>query len=203
MLNLNEGQIKTLSERPDGSPGIQACPNCILSQEEIDLAASEGDSPEHRAARTSVARHYYYTTPGLLANGVVDTPASREARFQEDLSGIDLSKPVKTIEMPPPPEVTQYKYKGDEAPLGAFFDPTGKQRGTHMGVNDDPNIREKVICTLPDGSPKIQALSSTASPIIDDWTNPEEPFPCEGSGDQINVPHSGISRITWRKPEIS
>ena len=81
--------------------------------------------------------------------------------------------------------------------LGKFFDPVGGQEGTAMGVNDDSNLREPVTCFIPETDPKIRGLHSTASPILDNWTDKKHPVKCQGGGEQVNLPHAALEKITW------
>ncbi len=200
-FSLREDQLKAIEKQRNGEPSTLPCPYVSLSQADVDLAASEGDSPEHQRARKAVAGYYYLTTPGLLGKGVADTEQNRKAKLQQDLTGIDLSKPLRIVEMPDPETMTQYKRKPKKAGLGNFFDPLGNQTGSEMGVNDHQSYREKVVCTLPKDPPKIRGLNSTAAPIVDKWTNPKYPQKCKGGGEQMNVPHEALERITWETPE--
>src|SRR4029077_17793127 len=135
------------------------------------LASSPGNSPPQKAAREKVVREFYKDKPGL-----------GDARASQDLKGIDLDKPVEVVNIPPPPQMSQYVRKTSGKP-GNFFDPLGNQTGDQLGLNDDPVVRvQKAFVT-----PKGQALRSTASPIVDDWTDPKNPVVTKGGGTQMVV----------------
>lgn len=223
MFQIADDQMKAMARDLAGEPAVSPCPMASLTQSDIDLAAQPGNSPEHRRAREAVAGYYYLSTPGLLHPNVPDTKQNRQAKFRQDLKGIDLSQPLEIIEMPPPATMDQHKRKskgnatfpddqeadeGQRGGLGQFFDPKGGQEGTAMGVNDDSQLREPVTCVIPEIDPKIRGLRSTASPIVDDWTDIDpwshkpRPVACRGGGEQVNVPFAALEKITWKpKPE--
>jgi uncharacterized Zn-binding protein involved in type VI secretion len=135
------------------------------------LAASTGNSPDQIAAREKVVQDFYNGKPGLGPD-----------RASQDLKGIDLNKPVQVVDIPPPPQMSQYVRKTSGKP-GNFFDPLGNQTGDQLGLNDDPNIRvQKAFAT-----PKGKALRSTAAPIVDNWTDPKNPINTKGGGTQMAV----------------
>ena len=142
-----------------------------VSEADRALAASPGSSPEQKLAREKVVNDFYKDKPGL-----------GEARAAQDLKGIDLSKPVEMVDIPPPPTMSQYVRKTTGKP-GNFFDPLGNQTGDQLGLNDDPNIR--VAKTFQ--TPKGKALKSTAAPITDDWTDPANAVKTKGGGTQMVV----------------
>jgi len=153
------------------APSISMPAVNVPTTDEQALAAQPGSSPEQIAAREKVVRNFYEGKPGLGAD-----------RASQDLKGIDLTKPVEVVDIPPPPTMTQYVRKATGKP-GNFFDPLGNQPGTQLGLNDDPAIR--VAKTFK--TPKGQALKSTAAPIVDDWTNKAKPVKTAGGGTQMVV----------------
>jgi hypothetical protein len=135
------------------------------------LAAAPGNSPDQIAAREKVVQDFYNGKPGLGPD-----------RASQDLKGIDLNKSVQVVDIPPPPQMSQYVRKTSGKP-GNFFDPLGNQTGDQLGLNDDPNIRvQKAFAT-----PKGKALRSTAAPIVDNWTDPKNPINTKGGGTQMVV----------------
>jgi hypothetical protein len=143
----------------------------VVTDAERALAASPGNSPDQIAAREKVVQDFYNGKPGLGPD-----------RASQDLKGIDLNKPVQVVDIPPPPQMSQYVRKTSGKP-GNFFDPLGNQTGDQLGLNDDPSIRvQKTFAT-----PKGQALRSTAAPIVDNWTDPKNPINTKGGGTQMVV----------------
>jgi hypothetical protein len=144
-----------------------------VTPEEQALAASTEQSPAAAAARQKVAMDFYKNSDGL-----------GEDRAAQAIKGIDLSKPVKVVEFPPPPTMQQYVRKG--RPPGNWFDPVGGQSGDALGLNTNPAFREAKTFNTPKG----KGLLSTAAPIKDDWTDPANPVDCKGGGKQIVVAES-------------
>jgi len=155
---------KAGSEAADSATRGPAAP----SSQEIELVKAPGSSPAQRAARETVARHFYESRPGLGPD-----------RYEMESDGIDLDHPVELVDVPPPEEMTQYVRKG-KGP-GKWFDPLGNQPGDSLGLNDDPKFREKKRFKTPRG----QALKSTAAPVREGWTDPENPVDCKGGGTQM------------------
>lgn len=154
---------------PSAAPAPPVAP--VVTDAERALAASSGDSPDQIAAREKVVQDFYNGKPGLGPD-----------RASQDLKGIDLNKPVQVVDIPPPPQMSQYVRKTSGKP-GNFFDPIGNQTGDQLGLNDDPSIRvQKAFAT-----PKGQALRSTAAPIVDNWTDPKNPIHTKGGGTQMVV----------------
>jgi uncharacterized Zn-binding protein involved in type VI secretion len=156
------------------APAMAAAPPAAapaVTDAERSLAASPGNSPDQIAAREKVVRDFYNGKPGLGPD-----------RASQDLKGVDLNKPVQVVDIPPPPQMSQYVRKTSGKP-GNFFDPLGNQTGDQLGLNDDPAIRvQKTFVT-----PKGQALRSTAAPIVDDWTDPKKAVITKGGGTQMVV----------------
>jgi uncharacterized Zn-binding protein involved in type VI secretion len=168
------GPISAPSAPALGTPAAAAAAPAAtpaVTDAERSLAASPGNSPEQIAAREKVLRDFYKGKPGL-----------GDDRASQDLKGVDLSKPVEVVDIPPPAQMSQYVRKSSGKP-GNFFDPVGNQSGDALGLNDDPQIRESRSFTTPRG----QALRSTAAPIVDDWTDPKNPVNTKGGGTQMLV----------------
>ena len=151
------------------APAVAAA--STVTDADRSLAAAPGNSPDQIAAREKVVQDFYNGKPGLGPD-----------RASQDLKGIDLNKPVQVVDIPPPPQMSQYVRKTSGKP-GNFFDPLGNQTGDQLGLNDDPNIRvQKAFAT-----PKGKALRSTAAPIVDNWTDPKNPINTKGGGTQMAV----------------
>lgn len=138
---------------------------------EIELAKSPGQTPEHRAARETVAKDFYINRTSLGPK-----------RFADEINGVDLNQPVEVVSFPPPPAVQQYVRKGARGP-GNFFDPIGGQSADSLGLNGNPSIRESKTFAVTKG----QGLQSIAAPIDDSWTDPSSPMTTGGGGKQLVV----------------
>jgi RHS repeat-associated protein len=144
------------------------------------LAAENVDTPAHRAARDQVAREFFDSN-GMAA----DYPSAR--------NGIDMTKPVRIVNYPPPSQVNQYVRNPSpthpKPKLGNWVDPKGGQSGDELGLNTDPAFRTPATANVPpraDGTPR-QALESTAAPIVDKWTDKANPLPTKGGGTQWTI----------------
>lgn len=159
--------------------------------EEVKLAKEPGDSPEKREAREKVVRDFCHrngfkqddasTWMGVggnppRANGKIG-PSGRPEY------GIDLSKPVSVVQHPPPPTMDQYVRRSHGRP-GDWFDPQGGQHGDSIGLNTDPAHRKHTRYNVPPG----EALSSTAGPITENWTDSSNHKFTPGGGPQYVVP---------------
>lgn len=149
---------------------VAAVAPLAVTPNEQTLAASSEVSDQARAARQKVVMDFYRNGEGL-----------GEDRAAQALKGIDLDKPVKVVDFPPPPTMQQYVRKGKSP--GNWFDPVGGQSGDALGLNTDPAFRELKTFKTPKG----KGLLSTAAPIKEDWTDPAHPVDCKGGGKQIVV----------------
>lgn len=145
------------------------------SNKEIVLAKSNGNAPEQALARDKVARHY------LENNGFSDKQIS-DALGSPDgdrSGGIDLTNPLSIIVFPPPEKMTQHVMPHGFP--GNWFDPKGDQTPDSLGIN--PENRKKTDFIMPQGT----GLLSHSKPIIDTWTNPDNPISTNGGGMQVFV----------------
>ena len=165
------------------------------TQAEKDLAAQPNANPDDGknaarvTAREKVVRDFYEGRPGLGQQradqdmGVGGSPP--RANGNPKGYGIDLQGPVKVVDIPPPPKMEQYVKKHGNP--GNFFDPVGGQSGDKLGLNDDPAIRKSTTFNTPVTNPKQQGLVSQNGPIVDDWTDPNNPVQTKGGGTQMTV----------------
>ncbi len=98
------------------------------------------------------------------------------------MKGIDFSKPVEIVNVPPPKTMTQYVRKSWGQP-GNWFNPDPSQTPDMLGLNGDPAIRELKEFATPVG----KALKSCAAPIVDDWTDKTKALATKGGGIQMTV----------------
>jgi hypothetical protein len=193
-LQISESQSNAIAPA-NGAPSVCPCPQKLTIKDFSDAAAQPGDSAMQIAAREALVKHFYMNTPGLMSPNVPDTKQTRSIMFEQQAKGIDFTKPVKIIEMPPPERLVQHVRK-DSGNVGQFFDPIGDQKGTAIGLNTDPNLRETKTFDISElENQRITALQSTAAPIVDNWTDRTNPVVCRGGGDQVFVPHNAIDRI--------
>lgn len=192
-LVLSEEQLRAMKPK-HGEPTVTPCPYASITQADIDLAASEGNSPEHRRARKAVAGYYYLSTQGLLPASVADSKQKRQAVLQDELKGIDLSKPVEIVKLPPPDKLVQHVRTGKKARPGRFFDPLGNQHRANLGINPDKKLRRRIEFTA-DKESSITGLRSTAAPIIDTWTDPKNPIETKGGGEQLMIPSVSLGKL--------
>lgn len=149
--------------------------NSGVTQEEVRLARSPGSSPEQIQAREKVALNY------LESNGHTDSQI-KDALGSADGSrdgGVDLTKPLEVIEFPPPDKMSQYV--GSHGYPGNWFDPVGDQTPDMLGINGEG--RTLTSFEMPVGS----GLKSHSKPILDTWTDPDNPIQTNGGGVQLFV----------------
>lgn len=147
------------------------------SPEEVSAAAAPGASAAQKQARAKVARNFLNEGAGMS-----------QAKTEEALTGLDMDQPVEVVEIPPPDTLDQYVRKGNGR-MGQWFSPDPEQTGADIGLNDDPNFREKK--TFP--TPQTKALKSTAAPIEDTWTDPDNPVATPGGGEQLVLPKTVVA----------
>lgn len=107
---------------------------------------------------------------------------SNEAQALALLNGVDLSKPVEVVDIPPPETMSQFVRKSWGKP-GNWFNPDPNQTADMLGLNGDPAIRE--VKTFK--TPVAKALKSRSAPITDDWTDPANKVVTKGGGIQMTV----------------
>lgn len=119
-------------------------------------------TPGCSLAREQVVRDFYEGRPGLgQARASQDLgchPTTDMANQHPAGYGIDLSKPVSVVDLPPSAAVNQYVKK--HGTPGAFFDAQGKQTAAALGLNPDPTLRQAKTFTVPVTDPEQQALIS-------------------------------------------
>ena len=139
------------------------------------MAKSEGRTPAHIAAREKVSRDY------LESNGFTDSQIEDALGDVKTGSkgGVDLAKPVKVKSFPPPN--TMYQHVRSNGRPGNWFDPIGKQSPDVLGISGEGrNVAEFKV-------PRGTGLQSRARPVVDTWTNPQNPVSTQGGGVQLFV----------------
>lgn len=145
------------------------------SSKDIQLAKTEGVTQTHIAAREKVARHYLKEN-GFSDSQIADALGSSDG---DRSGGVDLTKPLSVITFPPPEKMTQHVMPHGFP--GNWFDPTGNQTPDALGIS--PEKRTKTDFVMPVGN----GLSSHSKPIIDTWTNPNNPVSTKGGGIQVFI----------------
>lgn len=166
------------------------------TEKEREIAAQPGNTPEQRTAREKVIREFYFDRED---EGLGDERADQDMgtggspprpNGSPKGYGIDLGGPVKVVAFPPPETVSMFCRNTAPADglFGNFIDPLGNQTGDQLGLNDDPNFRKKVVMDLPKQGGL--ALQTQNGPILDDWTDKNNPKWTKGGGTQWSVPNS-------------
>ncbi len=96
------------------------------------------------------------------------------------LRGMDLSKPVRTVQLVPPERVIAYR-KCNEDPLKLFYTRPGTAV-QQLGLN--PQARRHVSFQVRSA---VTALESRAAPARDTWTDEQNPVLSAGGGLQYIV----------------
>ncbi|MFK8269249.1 polymorphic toxin type 46 domain-containing protein [Capnocytophaga cynodegmi] len=140
-------------------------------------------------------------------------PDMREAKIQEHLKGIDFTKPVYVVKIPPnglgknKNELYQYTKLDNEGNVrqGNYYTDNPKNTPTELGISDKYSVRDNNW--KPTGEIKeveqnvfefnienpVEGLKSTSKPIIDDWSienidGVKIEVPTKGGGSQIYIP---------------
>ena len=208
VLNRNhrwQRQDQAQPPQPAGQPQGQqpqpdpAAPAPAPQPETIQLAATDGDSPQHRQARQTVALHYLSTMATYYNHAIGKLQPLDPPRIHGMLDGIDTSKPVvlgPPPTIPPPTKMVQWQAKGGHR--GSYFSEPGV-RPEQIGI-----YSKAVAWTLP-GKPilprepvvidtrktkfdRVSYLHSTAAPTVDTWSVPGKPVPVSGGGPQYFIP---------------
>ncbi len=156
--------------------------------EDIALAKSEGSSSLHIQARETVARDFLKNN-GFTQDQIEDALGAPDGSKN---GGIDLSKPVEVITFPPPEKMVQY-VKSHGYP-GNWFDPLSTQTPEMLGISGETRTLKSF--TVVPGS----GLKSIAKPVVDNWTNPENPIATSGGGIQLLVNDETKSMISSINP---
>lgn len=143
--------------------------------EEVALAKSDGSSSLHVQAREKVSRHFLESngfSESQIATAIGDEAAGIDG-------GVDLTKPVEIMNFPPPEKMTQYV--NSHGFPGNWFDPIGNQTPDALGLNGEGRTLTHFRV------PRSQGLLSHSKPIVDSWTNPNNPVSTLGGGKQLFV----------------
>lgn len=142
---------------------------------EVALAKSEGSSSFHIQAREKLCRFFLESngfSESQIANAIGDEVAGIDG-------GVDLTKPVEIMIFPPPDEMTQYV--NSHGFPGNWFDPMSNQTPDALGLSAEG--RTLTSFKVPCG----KGLLSCSKPIVDNWTNPNNPVSTFGGGKQLFV----------------
>ena len=164
----------------------------FAEQTEIDLARSPGASAPQIEARKKLAAGFYRAS----------YPKYSGDRIYSHLNGIDFDESVEEVEIPPRTTLEQYAYPVDppkEPSLGNYFAPPGATPD-ELGLNpeglnkDSGNVEPKPLLVVQSPATPTPALKSTAGPIVDDWSDPNNPYAASGGAEQFNVPDKEAMR---------
>lgn len=115
------------------------------------------------------------------------------AEIPSHLNGIDFNQPVNIITMPPPSQLAQWQIPaiGSESPrVGCYWTIPRETTPGGLGImRDGPQFdpakgrassrqmasRTEFTFECPDNTPPMPVLQSTAAPIIDTWTDRNNP----------------------------
>ncbi len=115
-----------------------------------------------------------------------------QSRIDSHMAGIDFNQPVSVVNMPAGSQMSQWQTPG--GPQGNYFAPSSETPGS-LGISSvgyDPatgavsKTQTNYVSTEP-----TQALSSTAAPVEDTWSNPYSTAQTPGGGQQYFVPNKG------------
>ena len=146
----------------------------------------DGRNGEREAARRKVAEDFYQT----------HYPDQSADSRNSHINGIDMTQPVEATTVPPPPRMGQHMYPGDNPRPGNYFAPPGTS-SSELGINpqamnkDSGQVETRAYGEFdspPGGTP---ALRTTAAPVEDTWSDPDNPYNASGGGTQYNVPDKG------------
>jgi hypothetical protein len=143
--------------------------------EEIELAKSKGTTPQHIEAREKVSR-YFLENNNFNDNQISDAIGDYRIGAK---GGVDMTKPLEIVNFPPPD--TMYQHVRSHGNPGNWFDPIGGQTPDSLGISGEG--RHAAAFNVPPGS----GLKSTSRPILDKWTNKNNPVQTEGGGIQLLV----------------
>jgi RHS repeat-associated protein len=150
--------------------GLDGSPSDVVDP--LGLATSGGactSTEERLAARREKVAYNFYRRSGM----------SHE-RAMSHTRGIDVSKPVSVQTLKSGRELTQWR--NPAGPVGNYFTEPGTS-ASRLGINPKGRSEETFVVTQD-----TKALSSTAAPVTDTWTDPTNPYPADGGGRQYFVP---------------
>ena len=130
------------------------------------------------------------------------------AEIGSHLMGINFDEEVKIITMPPPSTLSQWQIPalGTESPrVGCYWtipdeqytpralavNPEGPRYDPHLGRPSSHNMMRRTkydFECLESSTPKMKVLKTIAAPIIDTWTDPNNPKCVIGGGVQYFSP---------------
>lgn len=157
--------------------------------DEVALAKSDGSSSLHIQAREKVARDFLKNN-GFTQDQIADALGASDGSKN---GGVDLSKPVEVITFPPPEKMVQY-VKAHGYP-GNWFDPLSTQTPEMLGISGETRTLKNF--TVVPG----RGLKTTAKPVVDDWTNPDNPIATSGGGIQLLVNDETKNMISSINPK--
>lgn len=116
-----------------------------------------------------------------------------QARIDAHMAGIDFNQPVSVTNLPEGTELSQWQVP--RGPQGNYFAPSGSSPGSlgisPVGYDPATGAVSKVSTDYVSAAP-TQALSSTAAPVNDTWSNPYATAETPGGGQQYFVPNQGV-----------
>lgn len=139
-------------------------------------------------------------------------PDIKDKELDSHLNGIDFSKPVKIVKIPPggggPEGNTLYQFtkvnSEGKSYRGEYFTPDENVTAPELGVSDKYDVRdandrskytgtiktvEQQTVTIPADKP-VEGLQSVANPIKDTWSLNNQEVPTPGGGEQVMVPNT-------------
>ncbi|WP_141229397.1 hypothetical protein [Cellvibrio mixtus] len=187
--DANSAELKLRASESLMNGASFSTPFKCVTPEDIEIAKSAGSTPRHIDAREAVARDFLNNN-GFTKDQIADALGASDGSKK---GGIDLSMPVEVVTFPPPEKMTQY-VKSHGYP-GNWFDPLSTQSPEMLGINGEKRTLKNFDVVPGNG------LKSVAKPVVDDWTNPENPVLTSGGGIQLLVndeTKNMISRINLR-----
>ncbi len=190
-------------EDPEPPPGAVS-PRAALAPDDLadltKLAAEENQGDGHdewrSEVRSAIAWNFYLDHAG---------GAAKLSRIESQVRCIDMTQPVKLVQIPPTNGGTLYQrgvpggFNGEYFSLDPNITPEALGASTMVyplvdGVRDPTAVpRDHRIIEFPDTSPAL-GLQSTAAPANDRWSMPDsdtttlQEVECEGGAIQIVVP---------------
>ncbi|HLP43378.1 MAG TPA: RHS repeat-associated core domain-containing protein, partial [Fibrobacteria bacterium] len=107
-----------------------------------------------------------------------------DKRTLDHMGGIDFSKPVSVRRLKSGKKVTQWR--DPSKPVGNYVTDPGTS-ASQLGINPKGRVEDPFIV-----SKDTKALTSTASPITDTWTDPGNPFDAAGGGRQYFIGDNSV-----------
>jgi len=174
------------------------------SKAEVALAASEGTSEKHVAARKAVASHFLHSQGSYFDRNPKSPTYEKlvpldETRYEGQMAAIDWSRPVKVGPppgMPPPEEFVQWQAPGNVPPSGGYFSTLGTEperlgigrKATKWTDPDRPVVEKVPYVYVVDGAPRY--IQSTAARAVDTWSAQGKVQVASGGGPQWFVPEA-------------